>query len=289
MGDLFDRAAAKCGACGRREKRPIPRVCVCGVEGAWEMLAPPAAAPGPRPAAASVQRLDELDDRPPVRIPTGDRAVDRVLQGGFGAGESVLLHGPRGSGKSRCSYRWASRAGGLLVAVEMGAAMTRHTAASAGADLGRLWLAGAQGWQQRAHELGVRVVVIDSVSRWPGPETPEEITKQAAAWAESSGVVVLLICHENKRGRERGSAELGHDVDTVARVENRRADGTARLRLLKRRLSPCASCRVELVPGALKRLRAAGRLPEPDSDTERDAGARRAEGEPPPSAHSQDP
>jgi DNA repair protein RadA/Sms len=237
-----------------------------------------------RPSSATTQRLDELDELPPERIPTGDRAVDRVLGGGFGAGESVLLHGPRGSGKSRCAYRWASRAGGLVVALEMGPAMTRHTAASAGADLGRLWISGAEGWQQLARELGARVVVIDSVSRWPGPGSPVELVQQAAAWAESRGIVVLLISHENKRGRERGSAELGHDADTVARVENNRADGTARFRLLKRRLSPLASCRVELVPGALRKLRAAGRLPEPAEDP---AGgeARGAEGEPPADAH----
>lgn len=228
-------------------------------------------------APGGVCRLDELDERAPARIPTGDRAVDRVLGGGFGEGESVLLHGPRGSGKSRCSYRWASRAGGLLVAVEMVPAMTRHTAASAGAQLDRLWITGSSGWRERARELGARVVVIDSVSRWPGPESPVEITQAAAAWAATSGAVVLCICHENKRGRERGSAELGHDVDTVARVENRRADATARLRLLKRRLGPCASCRVELVPGALRKLRAAGALPEPERQSRAGGGAGEAD------------
>lgn len=252
------------------------------------MLDAPPAATEKRATPATTQRLDELEELPPERIPTGDRAVDRVLGGGFGAGESVLLHGPRGSGKSRCAYRWASRAGGLVVALEMGPAMTRHTAASAGADLGRLWIAGAEGWQQRARELGARVVVIDSVSRWP-LGSPVELVQQASAWAESSGIVVLLISHENKKGRERGSAELGHDADTVARIENNRADGTARFRLLKRRLSPLASCRVELVPGALRKLRAAGRLPEPGAEAEGESGARRAEDEPPRAPHGQDP
>lgn len=253
------------------------------------MLEPRPVAAGPRVMAAPVQRLDELDDRPPARIPTGDRTVDRLLGGGFGAGESVLLHGPRGSGKSRCSYRWASRAGGLIVSVEMPPALVRHTAASAGAELGRLWITGTGGWQQRARELGARVVVIDSVSRWPGPESPVDLAQQAAAWASSAGVVVLLVCHENKRGRERGSAELGHDADTVARIENRRADGTARFRLEKRRLGPCASCRVELVPGALRKLRAAGRLPEPESGDGAGDEPRPDGREPPARAHGQDP
>lgn len=269
---LVDAAAAVCGACGRREKPPIPRVCICGNAGAWEWSPGPPRPAASRPEGDAAQRLDELDELAPERIPTGDRAVDRVLGGGWGAGESVLLHGPRGSGKSRCSYRWASRSGGLIVATEMAAPMVRHTAASAGADLGRLWISGADGWQRRAVELGARVVVIDSVSRWPG--SPVELVQQAAAWAMATGIAVLLICHENKRGRERGSAELGHDADAVARIEGNRADGTARFRLLKRRLSPLASCRVELVPGALRRLRAAGRLPEP----EHQAGAEESAG-----------
>ena len=268
---LFDTGPATCGACGRTEKPPIPRSCVCGVVGAWEWSPGTGRAGAPGAEAGGAQRLDELEELPAERIPSGDRAVDRVLGGGWGAGESVLLHGPRGSGKSRCSYRWASRTGGLIVATEMGAAMVRHTATSAGADLGRLWISGADGWQQRARELGARVVVIDSVSRWPG--SPVEIVQRAAAWGMAAGVVVLLVCHENKRGRERGSAELGHDADTVARVENNRADGTARFRLLKRRLSPLGSCRVELVPGALRRLRAAGRLPEPEHQRGAEGGA----------------
>ena len=41
----------------------------------------------------------------PFRLPTGDRALDRVLSGGLPGGGLVLLNGPVGSGKSLLAHR----------------------------------------------------------------------------------------------------------------------------------------------------------------------------------------
>jgi hypothetical protein len=145
----------------------------------------------------------------------------------------------------------------------MSPSILRHTAESAGADLHRLRAVdGAADWRGDALRLGSRVIVIDSVTRIEGDRVGW--CRGAIDWAAAHGRVLLLISHESKKGRAIGSSSLEHDPDSVLRIENARADGTARLAVRKRRLSPAGSCRVELVPGALDRLKCRGKRPLPE-------------------------
>jgi predicted ATP-dependent serine protease len=206
--------------------------------------------------------LSELEELAEARVPTGDRTVDRLLAGGWGAEEAILVHGPKGSGKSRCCLRWASRAGGLVVSLEMSPAILRHTAASAGAELERLHVVDAiDRWQAAAEQCRARVVVFDSVSRLP--EHAVDWVRSAIQWGRGRAVPLLFLSHENKRGQPSGPNAIQHDPDSVLRLENARGDGTARLVVKKRRLSPLGSCRVELVPGALERLKHRGQRRSP--------------------------
>jgi hypothetical protein len=142
----------------------------------------------------------------------------------------------------------------------MGPSILRHTAASAGAELDRLWFLdnAEDDWRSAAVRVLARCVVVDSVSRL-GVGDPVTWCQQAIGWCESRGIALLLLAHENKRGRSAGSTGLEHDPAAVFRIEDARGDGTARLAIKKRRLGPLGSCRVELVPGALDRLKCRGK------------------------------
>ncbi len=148
MLDSTSPNVRRCLACGKPAEMPTGLECPhCGVEGAWdECLLGPQPPPARRPERSELVSLADLSGIGERRLATGDAALDKLLGGGWFAGESVLIHGPRGSGKSRLSLRWASHLGpALVVCLERAPQLTREVAQGAGAALRGLYPVSALG------------------------------------------------------------------------------------------------------------------------------------------------
>lgn len=197
-------------------------------------------------------RASELERKPVRRVPTGESELDALLGGGWAVGSSALLWGVGGAGKSRLALRWSTRLGVTLYACpEMPAELVVETAASAGAELERLYLSDSlDGLEAECVRLRARALVVDSISVAP---RPEELTKRLALWAPKAGVTVFLLSHVNRRGRARGSTGIEHWPDYNVKVSPRGRTG-CRVRVGKSRYCPRGSCALEL-----------GQQPEPSS------------------------
>ncbi len=245
MLDRNPHPVQRCLACGKSTEIPVPPECPhCETEGAWESLLGGAAAErrAAPPELVSLAQYAGIGDR---RLPSGDPALDALLGGGWFPGESVLVHGPRGSGKSRLCLRWASALRpALVVCLEMPPGLTREVAGSSGAELGALYpVEELSGWVAAARRLGARAVLIDSISK---TRRPADTLRAATAWAQAREGVALLVSHENARGGAAGGPVLEHDPDSVLRVSDPRPDGTARVEVLKRRVTPGGSVRLRV-------------------------------------------
>lgn len=226
-----------CIACGATEaSRREPGLCGCGVDGSWTL------AEGCR--AARAVRADAFRQLERRRVSTRDGELDKLLGGGWVLGSSALVWGDPGSGKSRLCLRWASFAAPCLyVALEMPPELVLETASSAGAELGGLWLVDtAEGLQAEASRIGARSVIVDSVTATPKPLA---LVKELALWAPSSGAVLFLIAHRNRRGRAHGSSGLEHWPDYTVQLSPRKAS-SARVTVRKSRYCPRGSALVGL-------------------------------------------
>lgn len=208
----------------------MPFGCECGIEDSW-VLAGSVDEPAP---AARAQRADELPDTPLKHITTGIGELDLLLGGGFVEESGVLVHGWRGSGKSRVCYRIGGAGRCLIVHPELTAKVAREIAKSTGARLERLWfLPDLDGWESEADRLGVRRVVLDSLG---DVSDPVRAMKAARKWAQRRAGVVLLIQHTTKDGQAAGPARVAHDADAEIKVSPAGND-RARVRVMKARSS----------------------------------------------------
>jgi predicted ATP-dependent serine protease len=158
---------------------------------------------------------------------SGDRALDKLLGGGWVRPSAALVWGRPKSGKSRCVYRWASHCGpALVVPLEMSRDLTIATAREAGADLSRLHLLedpngspvlkSAEGWSDEAVRMHARAVVFDSLS--VATAYPVAMLRAAYEWAQNNRGIVFAIVHVNKRGSPNGPSALEHWPDYPVRV-----------------------------------------------------------------------
>ena len=208
-----------CSACGREFPTLPPSMCPgCGVIGAFSR-ADGAGELGGGGAAP----LRSLAERAPTLriIPTGLAPVDRLL-GGFPPGTATTIYGARGTGKSTIALQIAGglaerfRSTALVVCPEMSGELLRRTAGRVTVGLGRLYPSAEPGeWEAEANELGARVLLIDSVSRFP---RPVETLHAAIEWARAARGVALLLTHQSRRGKPLGAVALEHDTDCVLRV-----------------------------------------------------------------------
>lgn len=227
-----------CIACGAEESgHREPARCACGVESSWTL------AGGGRVARAV--RADAFRRVERRRVSSGDPELDSVLAGGWVLGSSALVWGDPGAGKTRLCLRWAAQAAPCLFAsLEMPPELVLDTAASAGAELGGLWLVDtAEGIQAEAARIGARSVVVDSVT---ATGRALALVRELSAWAPSSGAVVWMVAHRNGRGRARGGPALEHWPDYTVNLRPR-GKHAARVVVRKSRYCPRGSAVVELV------------------------------------------
>lgn len=200
-----------------------PRVCPgCGVVGAFDRLEG-----DDEPEAEELEgpplELHSLAQRGPalrlVRCDVGP--VDRLL-GGFPQGTASTLYGARGAGKSTIALQIAAglaarlRGPALVVCPEMSPEILRRTAARVGAGLERLYPSREpEAWELEAESIGARVLLVDSVSRFP---RPVETLHAAIEWARAARGVALLLTHMSRKGKPLGPVALEHDTDAVLKV-----------------------------------------------------------------------
>jgi len=218
-----------CVECGYRAPKPLGRCPACGAWGSFEEEKPrKKAAAGP----AQVVRLAEVSEGEEERFSSGFSEVDRVLGGGFVVGESLILGGEPGVGKSTLLLEIADR---LL---------------SRGERV--LYVAGEESpgqIKQRARRLGVseelevvketelaplvelieaerpRAVFVDSIQTIEAEGAPGSLvavrnaTQAFTRLAKKTGSVFVLVGHVTKEGVVAGPKTIEHVVDATFYLE----------------------------------------------------------------------
>lgn len=223
---MLDTRLESCPACGCALPARYADRCACGIE-----------LPAPHefsPEKADGAVLDASSLEPPEFdwLPV-EEAARATFGEGWLPGECWLVHGPAGSGKSRCVLRWASVRRALVVSLEMPPRVTAHVARSAGANASNLALTEDPDW--RRHIGRRRLLVIDSVTEY---RDPVSTVREVAEWCAETGGIAWLIAQETSDGEARGGPSVRHEADAVMRVTPAEVPGRARVAVHKRRLAP---------------------------------------------------
>jgi DNA repair protein RadA/Sms len=194
---------------------------------------PERAKPARRPAVQATKIAPRAIDF----LSTGNAAWDEALGGGVVRGSSILVHGAKGTGKSRALSRIAVTVAQKLggVALYGSAEMPRDLLVSymkqeglGPAELERLYVAddgSLESLLSDAAELGPAVVVLDSVQKFAfeGARGESALRRTIEEGIELSTrratrgrrAVVFFISQVTKENLFAGPAEFGHDVDVL--------------------------------------------------------------------------
>jgi predicted ATP-dependent serine protease len=180
------------------------------------------------------------------RVRTGELELDELLGGGIAVGSAVLVYGKRGSGKTRLTYRWATRAPCLVVCPELSLDVARIIVQSTGGHLETAYLLQTlEGWQEEAERLGVRSLVIDSLAAARNPTT---LLRSLQIWARSHGAIAWAIQHATKKGDHRGDTSVSHWSDYEMRLSKPTPTASStRVELLKTRIGPTGIATAQLI------------------------------------------
>ncbi len=250
------RSVYRCSECGAEYPKWAGRCDACG---AWNVLAEEIVAKrAPRvPAAAGgqgaepVQLGDVHADRTP-RILTGLGELDFVLRGGIVPGSVILIGGEPGIGKSTLLLQCAARIEGtgvrtLYAAGEESVEQVGLRAARLNEDTNAVHVlpeVRVDAITARAHSLGARVVIVDSIQTTytddleGAPGNVGQVRECAARllrFAKESGTAVLLVGHVTRGGGIAGPKTLEHVVDTVLYFEGEASNDFRVLRAAKNR------------------------------------------------------
>jgi len=192
------------------------------------------------------KQVAQIPDIDLPRIKTGETDVDIMLHGGFVEGTRLMLWGRGGTGKSRLAMRWSTgQCNALYISLEMFEPIAAHAARSAGANPHRLFITESyDGFARLAKENGCRIVVLDSISVVPRHEQ-KELLEDLTKWAEKNSALVIVICHQTKRGQHAGSHAIQHWGDTELFLKHSKT-GAVIVEVLKSRGSPNGKCKTHL-------------------------------------------
>ena len=155
----------------------------------------------------------------------GDEAgPDSMLAGPLGRvlalppGDTALVSGPKGCGKSSICFR--AMPGAWIVSSEMAPPLVNSYCLRLGVEAYRV---SVPRYDEHMIDLGIDVddprvvdLVIDSISACPNPAAVLAGVRQLC---RDYGMRALLVAHVTKAGDVAGAAKMGHDVDAVVRVE----------------------------------------------------------------------
>ncbi len=249
-----------CSNCGAQFPKWAGQCTECGK---WGTIAEEAA-PDSEPVAlsnrqtavdnaksANVMPFTDIAIETAPRLTTGISEVDRVLGGGFVAGELVLLGGDPGIGKStlvaQIAGNIASSADVLYVSGEESGQQIQLRLQRLGISQARLLYSGEQHVEsicKTAIETKPQLLIIDSIQTIassladgePGSVNQlKACTVRLLECAKKSGVPILIIGHVTKGGELGGPKMLEHIVDAVLYLEGDRQHQFRLLRAVKNR------------------------------------------------------
>ncbi len=180
-------------------------------------------------------------------IPTGEKAVDAMLWGGFPEGGRVIFWGKGGSGKSRLALRWFTQhVNCYYVSLDMAQPILLMSARSCGANLRRLYVTETHNFFQRgARSEDCSVVVIDAISDIDDRKEKWRLLYDLKRWVNGKSRIAVLICHQNKKGQHAGAAALQHWPDFEIQMKAVKS-GSITATVLKSRTCPSGYCRTNL-------------------------------------------
>lgn len=270
----------RCTLC-KTEHRVWHPVCK-NCEGRGTVLASEGRAQVPRTRGLSVgvlqpglRLLEEGEEPPPVRVSTGQEALDRIFGGGLVPGTVLGFYGQPGVGKSTFVLQLA----GSLEATDIGDVLYLATEENRAALRDRATRLGIRGRQhlwvltthsvkemeQKIEELEPAVIILDSVKYahcdWIEAAQGsvlaiEETCERMASIAKARNAIVILVFHVTKEGLMAGPKSAEHVCDVI--VDLTKVAGSE-MRSLKKSKDRNASTALSL----LLEMRAEGLLPIP--------------------------
>ncbi|MDQ3914685.1 MAG: DNA repair protein RadA [Actinomycetota bacterium] len=242
-------APFRCASCAHESPRWFGRCPQCGD---WSTAE---ARPSGEEGSAVVGTL-AAPATPVPRTSSGNPEVDRVLGGGFVAGEVVLLAGEPGVGKSTLVLQMlagvaAAGPSVLLATGEESLTQVGLRAARLGVDgaaIAAVAEASLPAILGASAAEAPRLLVVDSIQTVEDPALDQpagsivqvrECAAALARHAKATQTVVVLVGHVTKEGTVAGPRTLEHLVDAVISLEG---DRSATLRLLRASKNRFGSC-----------------------------------------------
>jgi DNA repair protein RadA/Sms len=229
----------KCPACGEWDTFKEQRDGSAGNKGAKDE-------PIKKLAVTQLKKIKSIDTS---RKKTGIFEFDRILGGGFVAGEAVLLTGEPGVGKSTLLLQSLKNLKTLYISGEEAAEQVKDRADRLGVKLDDLMFSDTlqvEGIIDGVEELknNIDLVVIDSIQTVyskdadsaPGSVSQlRESSMKLIRMAKDTKVPVIIIGHITKEGEVAGPKTLEHMVDAVLQFEGDRVSAYRILRANKNR------------------------------------------------------
>src|SRR5256885_2189370 len=232
------RSVYACTECGGESPKWQGQCPHCG---AWNTLVEGVAESTPRnrfsgvTKSSELKRLAEVSARDAPRMASGMEELDRVLGGGFVAGEVVLIGGDPGVGKSTLLLQVLARMSGshkvVYVSGEESAEQIALRARRLALDSGKLELLAEIQLERilaTLEKAKPEIAVVDSIQTLyseqltsaPGSVAQvRECVAHLARYAKSRGTVVVLVGHVTKEGAIAGPRVVEHIVDAVLYFE----------------------------------------------------------------------
>src|SRR5882762_8821958 len=232
------RSVYACTECGGESPKWQGQCPHCG---AWNTLVEGLAESAPRhrfsgvTKSSELKRLADVNTRDAPRMASGMDELDRVLGGGFVAGEVVLIGGDPGVGKSTLLLQVLARISAAHKAVyvsgEESAEQVALRARRLALDSGKLELLAEIQLERilaTLEKAKPEIAVVDSIQTLyseqltSAPDSVAQVRECVAhltRYAKSSGTVVVLVGHVTKEGAIAGPRVVEHIVDAVLYFE----------------------------------------------------------------------
>ena len=225
-----------CMVCGQVSEEDCS---LCSQCGSLQSYAPNSVEIETDNTTAKRKRAQKASDVPRFQFkphPTGRSAWDEALGGGLVRPSTVLVHGPKGTGKTTAMLHIATsfarkfQGYALYGTAEMSSELLRHYAERIGVDLKRLLIQDAgdtENMLSDIEEFQPVVVVWDSVQAfsWDGATGETELRNTLRAGIRSSASyehTALFISQVTKDNDFLGPSELGHGVDVVLTLQRKK-------------------------------------------------------------------
>jgi DNA repair protein RadA/Sms len=261
------RPGYRCTDCGYRSVKALGRCPTCGAWSSFaeEEIALPAA-PMARASLPVMVRLSQVAGVEEARFSSRIAELDRVLGGGFVAGEVLLLGGEPGIGKSTLLLQVAHQLLAqslrvLYLAGEESASQVAMRAQRLGVD-GNLELVRETELEAVLALLEAErpaFLIVDSIQTLEAGSTPgslvsvREGTAALTRAAKRLGITTLLVGHVTKEGTVAGPKVIEHVVDATLYLES--AGHFRVLRSAKNRFGPVGEMGVfEMDEGGMREV-----------------------------------